>query len=93
MAKYLVSPVKGRVGKARQVKPFEIEYAGLHGDLDKLKATHTDGLRKYAHKKMHITTHLVVQGEEPHGALVGVLYHTSSGDHLCTTTIEPMEDD
>lgn len=36
MAKYLVTVKDGRLGKARQVRPFKIEYEGRPGDIDKL---------------------------------------------------------
>lgn len=92
MAEYLVTPDRGRVGKARQVKPFVVKYDGLPGDLDKLKIAHTNGLRAHSHKRLRIASSVEpVPGSDY--ALQGVLYHLDTSDILCTTLIEPLEAD
>lgn len=90
MATYLLTPKDGRVGKARQVKPFTVSYVGAPGDLDKLAQACTDGLRKYANKKYGLRSTVEVVPNEQF-ALSVVLHH--NGNALAYAMAEPEEED
>jgi hypothetical protein len=51
MAKYLVTVKDGRLGKARQIRPFRVEYEGLPGDLDKLQDVAVRHIARFAGTK------------------------------------------
>jgi hypothetical protein len=89
MAKYLLTPKDGRVGKARQVKPFDVSYDGLPGDLNKLAQACTDGLRKYANKKYGIFSIVTVRPNDSFRYAV-TLYH--NGQPLAEADAEAVEE-
>lgn len=49
--RYLVTPHKGRVAKAREVKPIEVETDSLPHDVRKLQESITRGLHKYLRRQ------------------------------------------
>lgn len=49
--KYLVTVKDGRLGKARQIAPFEIEVKALHGDWDKIEEELARHIARYCKTK------------------------------------------
>ena len=45
---YLLTVKDGRIGKARQIKPFKVGYDGRHGDLDELRNVAERRLARFA---------------------------------------------
>jgi hypothetical protein len=62
-APYLVTPDKGRVGKARNVEPFQVE-AGEHaGDLDRVMNQVALNIGKIAKRRKCFATYELPEGE------------------------------
>lgn len=83
--KYLATPLKGRVGKSRQVQPVQFEIDGPHS-ADKIKKAITSVFYKYCYHAYVVFRFPDVQ------TMVAELYADTTDNHLATITIEEIED-
>lgn len=82
-AKYRVTPKDGRVGKARNIDPFEIEAGERHGDLSELNKQLSFVLGKIAKKRKSRTWTMPKPGMDSFTYLA----ETYDGDNLVATSI------
>lgn len=86
--KYLVTPEKGRVGRARHIKPFEVEAGDRVGDLDKVMSQITLNIGKIAKRRGCSASYEL----KPNESFIYTIIVWSAEDILATCTVEVLED-
>lgn len=89
MTRYLATPVKGRIGKSRQVEPRVFEIPGNHSP-EKIKKAVLDAFHKFCYDGLVVFS---FESYKNPVVMTAELYHRTSDTKLADIHIEELEDE